>query len=80
VKVRMRVQVSGQRNGEEWPPRGSVMELPDDEAVGYCQAGMAEPVTTFAQAETPAVPEPEKRGEPEPEPEKRSPGRPKKTQ
>jgi hypothetical protein len=68
MKVRMRVQVSGQRNGAEWPPVGSVIDLPDDEAAGYCAGGMAEPVTTFAEAET-AVP---------PQPEKRGPGRPRK--
>lgn len=64
----MRVDVSGSRNGAEWPPRGSVIDLPDDEAAQYCAAGMAEPVTTFAEAEK-AVP---------PAPEKRGPGRPRK--
>lgn len=67
MKVRMKVQISGQRNGVEWPTRGSVIDLPDDEAAGYCAAGMAEPVTTFREAETAVLPEPEKRG----------PGRPK---
>lgn len=64
----MRAQISGTRNGQEWPTRGSVIDLPDDEAAQYCAAGMAEPVTTFAEAETAVEPQPEKRG----------PGRPKK--
>lgn len=68
MKVRMKVAISGQRNGVEWPTVGSVIDLPDDEAAGYCAAGMAEPVTTFAEAETAVVTEPEKRG----------PGRPRK--
>lgn len=55
--VRMRVQVSGMRNGAEWPPSGSVVELPDAEAAQYCAAGMAEPVTTFAAAETATIAE-----------------------
>jgi hypothetical protein len=62
MKVRMKVAISGQRNGVEWPPVGSVIDLPDDEAAGYCAAGMAEPVTTFAEAEKAVMPEPEKRG------------------
>jgi hypothetical protein len=70
MKIRMRVQVSGTRNGQDWPVSGSVIDLPDDEAAQYCAAGMADPVTTFAEAETAAEPEPEKRG----------PGRPKKSE
>lgn len=53
----MRVQVSGMRNGAEWPQRGSVIDLPDHEAAQYCASGMAEPVTTFADAETTAAPD-----------------------
>lgn len=53
----MKVDVSGTRNGKEWPQRGSVFEMPDDEAVGYINAGMAEAVTTFpAPVETATPP------------------------
>jgi hypothetical protein len=39
----MTVDMSGTRNGQPWPKRGTVVDLPDDEAVGYCEAGMAVP-------------------------------------
>lgn len=69
--VRMRIDVSGTRNGQEWPRRGSVIELPDEEAAEYCRNGMAEPVATFtgmaepaptaAGVETATMPQPELR-------------------
>lgn len=49
MKVRMKVSVSGTRNGEPWPARGSVVELPDAEAADYCKSGMAEPITTLGE-------------------------------
>lgn len=57
----MKVDVSGTRNGLEWPPRGSVLDLPDDEAAEYCRTGMAEPVAVFTEFEQATVPEPEVR-------------------
>lgn len=44
MKVRMRVDVSGTRDGRPWPPRGEVADLPDDEAAALCAAAMADPV------------------------------------
>lgn len=61
MKVRMSVQISGSRNGADWPPVGSVIDLPDDEAAGYCANGMATPVADFKEAQTAVEPEPEKR-------------------
>lgn len=83
MKVRMKVGVSGTRDGQDWPPRGSVIDLPDAEAQQYCEAGMAEPVAVFDEAETATMPEPEKRTsglttETGPTPKKRGPGRPRK--
>ncbi len=63
MKVRMKVDLSGTRNGKDWPPRGSVVELPDDEARGYIEADMAEPVTDFRDAETAVVPKAEERAD-----------------
>jgi hypothetical protein len=51
VRVRMKVTISGMRNGRDWPTKGSVLELPDDEAAEYCAAGMADPVADFTSAE-----------------------------
>lgn len=39
----MTVDQSGMRNGQDWPPRGTVIDLPDDEAKGYIAGGMARP-------------------------------------
>ncbi len=62
MKVRMKVDVSGTRNGQEWPRRGQVMELPDDEAAQYCANGMAEPVADTGEVETATTPPAEQRG------------------
>jgi len=44
MRVRMRDQISGTRNGEPWPPPGGEIDLPDVEAVKYCANRLAEPV------------------------------------
>jgi len=44
MRVRMRDQISGTRNGEPWPPPGGEIDLPDAEAVKYCANRLAEPV------------------------------------
>jgi len=40
----MRVSISGTRNGVDWPPKGSVVDLPDAEAVDMLNGGLAAPV------------------------------------
>jgi hypothetical protein len=45
MKVRMKLQISGNRDGVVWPPAGEVKELPDHEAARLCASGLAEPVT-----------------------------------
>jgi hypothetical protein len=44
VKIRLKVDISGTRDGKDWPRRGETMVLPDDEAAALCAADMAEPV------------------------------------
>jgi hypothetical protein len=44
MKIRLKSDVSGSRDGVPWPPRGSVVDLPEEEAVPMCQNGMAVPV------------------------------------
>lgn len=44
MKVKMKVQISGTRNGESWPIPGTDVELPDAEAAKYCANGLAIPV------------------------------------
>lgn len=41
MRVEMRVELSGTRNGAEWPPVGGVVDLPDGEAVDLLNAGLA---------------------------------------
>jgi hypothetical protein len=41
VRVRLIGQMSGTRDGVDWPPRGSVIELPDDEARALIGGRMA---------------------------------------
>ncbi|WP_371624050.1 hypothetical protein OG245_15165 [Streptomyces sp. NBC_01116] len=41
MRVRMKVTVSGTRNGEPWPEKGGTVNLPDDEAKQLIAAGLA---------------------------------------
>ena len=43
MKIVLKHQISGTRNGETWPAPGSTIDLPDDEAVVLLGQGMAEP-------------------------------------
>ncbi len=68
MKVQMRVQVTGTRDGVEWPAPGSVVDLPDEEAASLIAGGMAlrvagqEPETASApEPETAALPAPRRR-------------------
>ena len=55
MRIKLKVHLSGTRNGAEWPGYGEEIELPDEEAASMVAAGMAEPVATFRNAEK-AVP------------------------
>jgi hypothetical protein len=52
MKVRMKVGVSGSRNGRPWPDIGEEVTLPDQEGKEMCESGMAEPVAEKPKAET----------------------------
>ena len=41
MKIRMLADVSGTRNGKDWPKRGEVVDLPDDEAKDLITSRMA---------------------------------------
>ena len=75
MKVRMIVEISGTRDGEEWPKRGESIDLPDAEAADYIAAGLCEadnPPAPAPAVEVAAV-------EPATETAARKPGRPRKT-
>jgi hypothetical protein len=57
MRVKMKVAVSGARDGVSWPGIGGEIDLPNDEANWYLTAGLASPVTDD-DVET-AVPSPE---------------------
>lgn len=44
MRVRMKTDVSGSRDGQAWPKRGETMEVSDAEGADLCASGMAEPV------------------------------------
>lgn len=44
MKVRMKTQITGSRNGVRWPAAGGEVDLPDNEAADLCAAGLAEPM------------------------------------
>ncbi|UPT41774.1 MULTISPECIES: hypothetical protein [Streptomyces] len=41
MRVRMKVTVSGTRDGEPWPEKGGDVDLPDNEAKQLIAAGLA---------------------------------------
>lgn len=65
MRVRMKVSMSGTREGKDWPERGSIVDLPAQEARQYISAGMAEAVPEFRDAETAVVPKAEERADEE---------------
>lgn len=62
MKVRMLVTISGTRNGVDWPPAGSEVDLPAHEASDYIAAGLAAAVAP----ETASAPETENAAAPKP--------------
>lgn len=56
MKIRLKVDVSGSRDGKPWPPRGSVTDLPREEAMQLCSNGMAVPVDSGNEGTEAAVP------------------------
>lgn len=65
MRVLLLGEVSGTRDGREWPPRGSVLDLPEVEAVALCRGGMARPVVDdVVETAVPVAPDVEVRAEP----------------
>lgn len=52
MRVRMTSQVSGTRDGQNWPAVGETIDVPADEGKSLCGAGLAEPVDTRAEKST----------------------------
>ena len=62
MKVTMRAEISGTRNGVDWPKKGGEIDLPDQEAADMCAAGLAEPVAAPEQPRKAVAKKAEKRG------------------
>lgn len=67
MKVEMKIQITGTRNGLRWPAVGGVVDLPDGEASDLVAQGFAEKVEAPAAKKAAAKPEPEKATAPKPE-------------
>jgi hypothetical protein len=52
MKIKLKVTISGTRDGIEWPPMGGSVDLPEAEATQMVAAGLASAVTTPAPVET----------------------------
>lgn len=50
AKVTMRFQISGTRDGLDWPAPGDIIDVPADEADSLVAQGLAEPVKPAAKA------------------------------
>lgn len=72
MKVRMLVDISGTRDGQEWPGRGGTIDVPDYEAQDLIANKFAELVADEPVIETATV-------APAIETAARKPGRPRKT-
>jgi hypothetical protein len=56
MRVRMKTEVSGSRDGQPWPKRGETFEVSDSEGAELCASGMAEPVADGDKDVEKAVP------------------------
>lgn len=59
MRVVMLTQISGFRDGVEWPPAGSAIDVPDHEAADLIHAGYAEEAPDAPTPDPAAVPEAE---------------------
>lgn len=50
MRVTMKASVSGSRDGESWPKIGETVDLPDEEAIQLCAAGIAIPARDDEEA------------------------------
>ena len=57
MKVQIKGDISGSRDGAPWPKRGETMELPDDEGAQLCASGLAVPVSVKDADAEKAVPD-----------------------
>ncbi|WP_282695492.1 hypothetical protein [Streptomyces sp. CC208A] len=57
MRVRMKVSISGTRDGADWPGKDGEVDLPDEEATQLIRNGAAEAVAVGSVVETATVPD-----------------------
>lgn len=62
MKVEMKIKIAGSRNGVRWPEAGTVLDLPEGEAVDLISQGVAVVVASPPKPEKAVAKKPEKRG------------------
>lgn len=67
MRVSMRVQITGTRDGVDWPRPGGEVDLPDGEARSMVSAGLAAEVAVPAKPETARAAKPRRSAVPKPE-------------
>lgn len=63
MRVEMLTQISGTRDGAEWPVAGGTIEVPDHEAADLITAGYAKEATDAPDPEPAAAAEPDEEGD-----------------
>jgi hypothetical protein len=58
MKVRIKSEITGSRDGQAWPNPGEEIDLPDSEAASLCASGQAVPVGKGSAVETAVVLDP----------------------
>ena len=61
MRIKMIAQLSGFRDGAEWPVVGGELEVPDAEGALLCANGQASPVAVAPKVERAVAPAAEKR-------------------
>lgn len=56
MRVEIRVQITGLRDGQPWPAPGQVVDLPDAEAVDMLAAGLVAPLPEPVKVESADAP------------------------
>lgn len=77
MRVQMRAQITGTRDGELWPGPGVEVDLPDEEGAALCASGHAVPAVSGPVVERATAPAGEERDAEVPA--RRKPGRPRKS-
>ncbi len=52
MRVKLKADISGDRDGRPWPARGEEIEVPDEEGASLCANDLAEPVAARGKPET----------------------------